>query len=140
AVPDMSPFLARLQHSAVDIIRGSGTYVAGLQVGAVALSGWFNTSALGFRTMLDALLDVDNYLRQHPKRRTPRARIAERFASLLRYIGHWSDDEGHVYKAIVFVTHSQGTVITADMLNFLQCEEDEELAFLHLAEKRGEPP
>lgn len=132
------PWFANLQSSATAFILGAGAFVAGAQVGAVAISGWASVNAFGFRTMLDALLDVDSYLRRHPRDDTPRARIAERFASLLRYVTHWKGEK-YGYKAIVFVTHSQGTVITADMLNFLQCEDDEELYLLRNQE-RGQPP
>lgn len=130
--------LAQLQNSAATFILGAGGFVAGAQVGAVALSGWVSGGVFGFRNLLDALLDVDSYLRQHPRDDTPRARIAERFASLLRYVAHWRGTHSG-YKAIVFVTHSQGTVITADMLNFIQCETDEELSLLRNQE-RGTPP
>jgi hypothetical protein len=127
-----------MQRSASEWILRAGALVVGVQVGAVALSGWAGANALGFRTMLDALLDVDSYLRRHPRDDTPRARIAERFASLMRYLSHWRGEK-YGYKAIIFVTHSQGTVITADMLNYLQCEEDDELTYLR-TQARGEPP
>ena len=129
---------AELQSSAKTFILGAGAFVAGAQVGAVAISGWASLNAFGFRTMLDALLDVDSYLRRHPRDDTPRARIAERFTSLLRYVSHWRG-ERYGYKAVIFITHSQGTVITADLLNFLQTEEDEELDFVKSPE-RGTPP
>lgn len=72
---------------------------------------------------LDVILDVDNYLRQHPKTGTPRATIAERCASLYRFI---LDPRqcGHDYSSVVFIAHSQGTIITADLLRFLRQEGD----------------
>src|SRR5207244_10718736 len=70
---------------------------------------------------LDVLLDVDNYLRQHPKKNTPRARIAERCASLLRFVLD-SKECGHEYGQVVIIAHSQGTIITADLLRFLKNE------------------
>lgn len=73
----------------------------------------------GASAALDVMLDVDNYLRQHPKKSTPRARIAERYASLLRFL--LSPEQcGHDYQAIVIIAHSQGSTITADLLRFLQ--------------------
>lgn len=66
-----------------------------------------------FRSAVDVMLDVDNYMRESPHDAAPRARIAERFASLLRHI----DQQG--YDRIVLVAHSQGTVISADALRFL---------------------
>ena len=59
------------------------------------------------------MLDVDNYLRETPLAGTPRARIAERFVSLLRYVREKGFDR------VIIVSHSQGTVITADLLRFL---------------------
>ena len=65
------------------------------------------------RPALGVVLDVDNYLRETPLEGTPRARIAERFVSLLRHVREKGFDR------VVLVTHSQGTVITADLLRFL---------------------
>jgi hypothetical protein len=65
------------------------------------------------RPALGVILDVDNYLRETPFEGTPRARIAERFVSLLRHVRESRFDR------VVLVTHSQGTVITADLLRFL---------------------
>jgi hypothetical protein len=77
----------------------------------------------GAGAALDVILDVDNYLRQHPKSGTPRATIAERCASLYRFI---LDPKqcGHNYSSVVFIAHSQGTIITADLLRFLHKEGD----------------
>jgi hypothetical protein len=69
----------------------------------------------GASSALDIALDVDNYLREHPRRSTPRARIAERFTSLLSYI-HTAPRH---YDATVIIAHSQGSVITADLLRYL---------------------
>jgi hypothetical protein len=67
--------------------------------------------------MLDIALDVDNYLRLHPKDDAPRGRIAERYGSLLKFLMH-PEDCGTDYDAVVFIAHSQGTVITADLLRY----------------------
>src|SRR6185312_5169244 len=83
--------------------------------------------ALGFRPAVDAALDIDNYLREHPRGGTPRARIAERYASLLRHLCNWRDAGGKPYSAIILVAHSQGAAITAELLNFIQREPDPEL-------------
>ncbi|HEX7777984.1 MAG TPA: hypothetical protein VF424_02030, partial [Vicinamibacterales bacterium] len=68
---------------------------------------------LGFRNVVDVLLDVDNYLREYPRESNPRARIATRMASLLRYV------YAQNYSSLVIIAHSQGTVITADLLRFI---------------------
>jgi hypothetical protein len=68
------------------------------------------------RGVLDAILDVDNYLRIHPVTDNPRSRIFARYISLLRHLGTQN------YDGIVIVAHSQGAVISADVLRFLQRE------------------
>ena len=69
---------------------------------------------LGVRNVVDVLLDVDNYLREQPRASNPRARIATRMASLLRACTR------STISSVVIVAHSQGTVITADLLRFLR--------------------
>ncbi|MGA2259570.1 MAG: hypothetical protein ABSG53_33255, partial [Thermoguttaceae bacterium] len=95
--------------------------ILGSASGLLALHGRLGMLALGLRPALDAVLDVDNYLREHPRDTTPRARICCRFVSLLRYLTHWQDtrDSGD-YSAIVIVSHSQGTVLTAELLRYLK--------------------
>ena len=61
-------------------------------------------------------LDIDNYFGDPPNRQPPRARIYSRFASLLAYLR----DGG--YERIVIVSHSQGTVISADLLRYLHVQ------------------
>jgi hypothetical protein len=95
--------------------------ISGSTVGLIALRGRLESLALGFRPALEAALDVDTYLREHPRDDTPRARIFTRYISLLRYLRAWRDPTtGEGYGAIVLVAHSQGTVITADLLRFLE--------------------
>jgi hypothetical protein len=46
--------------------------------------------------------------------------MAERFASLLRHVVARTDDAGKpFFDRVVIIAHSQGTVITADLLRFL---------------------
>ncbi len=94
------------------LVVGLGGVVAGGAVGVFALSRTFKNLA-GLLAPLDALLDVDNYMRENPRETNPTARIFGRFLSLLRYIQNGS------YDALVVVSHSQGTVITTDLLRFL---------------------
>jgi hypothetical protein len=65
---------------------------------------------------IDAVLDVDNYFGDPPNRQPPRARMFSRYASLLTYLR----DRG--YARIVIVAHSQGTVISADLLRYLRAQ------------------
>jgi hypothetical protein len=70
-------------------------------------------------SVLDAVLDVDNYLRTFPKENTPRARIVERYVSLLRYLHTFRSPAGTPYDRIIIVAHSLGSMISADLLRFL---------------------
>lgn len=77
--------------------------------------------------MLDAMLDVETHLRQTPRDATFRARSGARYVSLLRYLCHVArpdDPQPWGYDAIIIVAHSQGSVITADLLRFLHCQPD----------------
>lgn len=74
---------------------------------------------------LDIVLDVDNYLRTSPLDNTPRARIVERYVSLLRYIAARSDqDNKPYYTSVVVAAHSLGALISLDLLHFLNREGD----------------
>ena len=93
---------------------------------------WLRVKTLANRARpaLGILLDVDNYLRESPVDGTPRARMAERYASLLRYIvarkapATATEQERPYFDRIVIVAHSQGTVISADFLRFLVATQD----------------
>ena len=121
------PALAALETSASAIALAAGGWLVASAIAVVAFRGRLARLTLGFRPALDVALAVDNYLRTHPGDSTPRARIAERYVSLLRYLCHWRDANGRPYDAIVLVAHSQGAVITTDLLSFVQREEDPEL-------------
>lgn len=84
-----------------------------------------------FRSAVDVLLDIDNYLRESPRNATPRARIAERFVSLLRHLCEWRDADGKPYDHIVIIAHSQGTVISADVLRYLNAVPDPRLRLIN---------
>lgn len=107
----IGPFMAQL-----------GKVIAGPAIGLFALRRTFDKLAKSLAP-LDALLDVDNYMREHPREQNPTARIFARYASVLRAICEWRDPvTGKPYDALVIVAHSQGTVITADLLRFLHSE------------------
>jgi hypothetical protein len=95
------------------VLAGSGVVLLGLIVK--------NSSAV-----LDAILDVDTYLRTSPQEATPRAQIVERYVALLGHLQSREDkaNGGRYYKRIIIVAHSLGSNITADMLRFLnKCSE-----------------
>jgi hypothetical protein len=108
-----------------------GTLTVGSVGSLMAFHGRLENIAMGFRPILDTILDVDNHLREHPYDANPRARISCRFVSLLRYLCSWQDtrDKGR-YEGVIIVSHSQGTVISADLLRFLKKFPDTELARL----------
>jgi hypothetical protein len=90
-----------------------GKWLVGGAVTLAALGARFTDTLGRLRVGIDAVLDVDNYFRDPPNRQPPRARIYSRFASLLAYLR----DRG--YARIVIVAHSQGTVMSADVLRYL---------------------
>jgi len=73
---------------------------------------------------LRVALDVDNWMREHPRDSNPTARICGRYVSLLRYVAQWKGDDGNGYDRLIIFAHSQGTVITADLLRFLCVEKN----------------
>jgi hypothetical protein len=72
------------------------------------------------RAPLDAALDVDNHFREFPRHAISRVLIIERYMALL---DHLSDEK---YQRLVIVAHSQGTVITADLLRYLRQRSDDD--------------
>lgn len=119
--------LAWAGNSSRSLVSWIGAVVAASAIGIFALRGRFDALALGLRPALDVALDVESYLREYPRHRTPRARIAERYASLLRYVTRWRDPDGFPYAGVILVAHSQGSVITTDLLAFLRREKDPSL-------------
>jgi hypothetical protein len=96
--------------------------------------------------VLDVILDVDNYLRTTPEHGTPRARICERYVSLLRHVAS-RDENGQLrYDRVVIVAHSLGALISAEFLHFLAAQArrdngDDTLAALgYASQARGEIP
>jgi hypothetical protein len=86
---------------------------AGVAAALTALGGVLSRTLPSLRAPLDIALDVDNYLREFPRRMIPRARMYSRYAALLDHVGRGG------YDRIVVVSHSQGTVISAEVLRLL---------------------
>jgi hypothetical protein len=91
--------------------------VAGGAVGLVALGGVAIKRLKALRAPLDAALDVDNHFREFPRKAIPRVLILERYVALLEHVLAQQPDR------LLIVAHSQGTVITADLLRYLQRRE-----------------
>ncbi|MEO8248590.1 MAG: hypothetical protein ABI589_04400 [Burkholderiales bacterium] len=81
--------------------------------GLTLLGGLLSRYAPWLRGPLDVGLDVDNHFREFPRKAIPRARIFSRYAALLAHV------HARRYDRIVIVAHSQGTVISAELLRFL---------------------
>ena len=88
--------------------------IAGGAVGLVAVGGMAFKQLKALRAPLDAALDVDNHFREFPRKAIPRVMILERYVAVLEQV------LSQGYERIVIVSHSQGTVITADLLRYLQ--------------------
>jgi hypothetical protein len=94
----------------------------GLAAGSVAI---LTALAGSGSSVLGIILDVDNYLRTSPAEETPRARIMERYVSLLRYLAEYRDPkDGKPYDRVVIVAHSLGALISCDLLRFLKVQPD----------------
>ncbi|MGE5336490.1 MAG: hypothetical protein ACM3PU_01595 [Gemmatimonadota bacterium] len=96
-----------------EALVATGKWLAGGALTIAALGARFTQTFGRLRVLLDAVLDIDNYFADPPDRQPPRARIFARYASLLAYLR----ERG--YARIVIVAHSQGTVISADLLRHL---------------------
>jgi hypothetical protein len=88
--------------------------VAGGAAGLLALGKVAVKQLQALRGPLDAALDVDNHFREFPRHAISRVRIVERYVALLDHLR----EQG--YERVVIVAHSQGTVITAELLRYLQ--------------------
>ena len=96
-----------------DVFVTVGQWLAGGAVTITALGARFTETFGKLRVALDAALDVDNYFQDPANQLPPRARIFSRYASLL------ADVCKRGYSRVVIVSHSQGTVISADLLRYL---------------------
>ncbi len=114
---DLAQWLAGfLAYFEGETLVAAGKWLAGGAVTIVALGARFKETLGRLRVALDAVLDIDNYFGDPRNGQPPRARIYSRYASLLAYLR----DAGHA--RIVIVSHSQGTVISADILRYLHVQ------------------
>jgi hypothetical protein len=108
--------------------------IVGYFIGATAAAGILAALVKYSSPILGVVLDVDNYLRTSPPEATPRAKIVERYVSLLRYLARYRNPcDGRGYDSVVIVAHSLGSLISTDLLRFLYAEGDAALAPLGLA-------
>jgi hypothetical protein len=97
-----------------EVLVTIGKWLAGGAVTVTALGARFAQTFGKLRVALDAVLDIDNYFRDPPDGLPPRARIFSRFAALLDHV------RARGYARVVIVAHSQGSVLSADLLRYLQ--------------------
>jgi len=117
--------------TAVELFKSFSWVILLFLIAPFFLKGFVVKLSAGFRQGLDVALDVINYLREHPADSTIRAQIFARYISLLRYICNWRAlHDGAGYDRIIIFAHSQGSMITVDLLRYLQVERDSELQFL----------
>jgi hypothetical protein len=102
------------------------------QVIAIAASTALLTALVRYSSpVLRCILDVDTYLRGGPTAATPRAKIFERYASLLRYVAQFRGPDARGYDSVVIVAHSLGSLISADLFRLLHAQRnDPELSTL----------
>jgi hypothetical protein len=105
-------------------LEALGALVGGSGISLLVLRGRLNSAAGGFRTGVRVALDVDAWLREHPRDSNPTGQICARYVSLLRHVAN-AKKSGKGYDAVIIFAHSQGTVITADLLRFLAVEHDD---------------
>ena len=86
---------------------------AGVGAALSVLGGQLSRRIPSLRGPLDVALDVDNHFREFPRTNIPRAHIFSRYAALLEHVRMQG------YDRVVVVAHSQGTVISAELLRFL---------------------
>ncbi|HJV60230.1 MAG TPA: hypothetical protein VJ743_04745 [Albitalea sp.] len=87
---------------------------ASITVAITALGGVLSRYVPWLRAPLDIALDIDSHFREFPRQGIPRARIFSRYAALLQHVAQQD------YERIVIVSHSQGTVISAELLRYLK--------------------
>ena len=97
-----------------DVLQALVIAVAGTTTGLLALGRVTAKRLKALRVPLDAALDVDVHFREFPRDAIPRVRIVERYVALLRHV------VAQGFRRVVIVAHSQGTVITADLLCYLK--------------------
>jgi hypothetical protein len=115
AIPYLAPRLTGAA-SVEYFVTTMGLIVAASATGLMAFRGRLQGLAGGFRAPIDVLLDIDGYLREHPRDAAPRARVFARYYSLLQHVAAARP----AYTKVVVIAHSQGTVITADLFRYLR--------------------
>jgi hypothetical protein len=105
--------VSSLSQALFDPLQALVFSAAGVGAALSVLGGQLSRRIPSLRGPLDVALDVDNHFREFPRTNIPRAHIFSRYAALLRHV------QAQGYDRLVVVSHSQGTVISAELLRFL---------------------
>lgn len=117
-LPAVAWVLEHARALTLPLLQTGGSLVAASAAAIIFGIAKFGGSAL------DVVLDVDNYLRERPADSPPRARIAERYSSLLRHVANQKTADGKPYDEVIIVAHSLGALITVDLLRYLTAESE----------------
>ena len=122
-IPFVFFYVGPIHYPALAVLRiHSNAVTKGLVCRVIAVAGTAAVLAALVRyssEILRVILDVDTYLRIGPRWGTPRARIFERYVSLLRHIAKFKGEGDAGYDRVVIVAHSLGSLISGDLLNLL---------------------
>lgn len=105
--------VSSLSRGLTDPLQAAVFSAAGIGAALSLLGGTLSRRLPSLRGPLDVAMDVDNHFREFPRTDIPRAHIFSRYAALLQHV------QSQGYERIVIVSHSQGTVISAELLRFL---------------------
>jgi hypothetical protein len=111
AIHEQAPWIPELSRQ---ILKPLIFSAASAMVTVSLLGGLLSRYLPGLRAPLDMALDIDNHFREFPRAGIPRARIFARYFALLRHLSRQG------YDRIVIVSHSQGTVISTELLRYLK--------------------
>ena len=113
SLPWLQPFEALVHGWSGSLLKNLVITAAGFLAFLVTFGRVLSRHLPSLRGPLDMALDVDNHFREFPRTGIPRARIFSRYAALLR------DIRSGGYDRIVIMAHSQGSVISAEVLRYL---------------------
>ena len=105
--------VSELSQKLFDPLQALVFSAAGVGAMLSLLGGQLSRRLPALRGPLDVAMDVDNHFREFPRSDIPRAHIFSRYAALLRHV------QAEGYERVVIVSHSQGTVISAELMRFL---------------------
>jgi hypothetical protein len=102
-----------------DIFSYLTALLGGGGVLVMILKNFLEGSSGSVLSILERVLDVDEYLRDSPDGYTTKARIFNRYHALIKGLVT-SPPNGVSYDKIIIIAHSQGAVISADYLRYIQ--------------------